>query len=149
MNPFPNPDDVYNLALCGWREAEGEGILGVRAVMHVICNRAADWKQDLHTVVYGRNQFTSMSVPTDPRYKAFPPEAPKARFSFWQEILAVAPLVITGDDKDPTVNPQNGQKAHFYANLQTATSGWFFTNVIARKDLHPITTVLGKHTFFV
>jgi len=45
-------------------------------------------------------------------------------------------------------DPDNTGGALFYANLETATSGWFFENIVQRPDLHPKTASIGKQTFF-
>jgi spore germination cell wall hydrolase CwlJ-like protein len=42
----------------------------MNAVAHVIFNRggAARFAKTLHEVIYGKNQFSSMSICTDPEY---------------------------------------------------------------------------------
>jgi N-acetylmuramoyl-L-alanine amidase len=136
-------DDVRNLALCAWKEARGEGIGGVYAVMHVICNRvnSPGFPKTVHDVIYQKNAFTSMSVPSDPEFNLEPPDTDPV----WRAALADAPSVLGGDD-DPTLG------ARYYANLKNVTSGWF-TRTISGPDgagtpEHPFTVKIGKHSFY-
>ena len=131
-------DDLHNAELCAWKEAEGEGAIGMRCVLHVIRNRAARWGKSIHDVIYQKNQFTSMSVPSDKRYNVKPP----ATLDTWITAQQIAPQVLSGDDWDIT------QGALYYANLATTTSGWFHDNIVARPDLHPDLLTQGHHTFF-
>jgi hypothetical protein len=59
----------------------------MNAVAHVIFNRvgAAGFAKTLHEVIYGKNQFSSMSVCTDPEYN----EASRATLlqRLWQHKL--------------------------------------------------------------
>lgn len=57
----------------------------MRSVIHVIVNRAVSWSKSIHEVVYGKNQFTSMSVPTDPEFNLEPTRS--LRDSDWQAWL--------------------------------------------------------------
>jgi Cell Wall Hydrolase len=50
-------DDLPVVALATWKEACGEGELGMKAVMDVIFNRAKDWNKSLHDIVYARNHL--------------------------------------------------------------------------------------------
>ncbi len=142
MKVIYDTDDLHSLALCVWKEARGEGRDGMRAVAHVIANRAAHWYGDqegsVHHAVYGKNQFTSMSVPSDPEFN-LEPKDDDAEFSYCVEL---APQVLDGTDSDNT----NG--ALYYANLKYTTSGWFFRNIVNNPTQHPQLAVIGKQTFF-
>jgi cell wall hydrolase len=143
MPTYPIPadtNDLHSLALCAWKEARGEGIDGMRAVMHVICNRISTvgFPHSLHDVIYMKNQFTSMSVPSDPEFN-LEPGANDAQYTY---CVQVAPTVLAGTDPDNTLG------ARFYANLKTATSGWFFNNIVNNPTQHPQTAVVGHQTFF-
>jgi hypothetical protein len=142
-------DDLDSLALCAWKEARGEGTPGMLAVMHVIYNRALAWYGGAHTdvtadnecvhhAVYAKNQFTSMSVPSDPEFNLRPGEA-DASFEFCQQM---APRVLAGSDADIT----NG--ALYYANLHHVTSGWFIDTIVNDPANHPRTAEIGRQTFF-
>jgi len=132
--------DVDNLALVTWKEARGEGVEGCRAVMHVIANRvgAKDFPSTLHNVIYQKNAFTSMSVISDPEFNL----QPKPGDKIYAACENLAQLVLSGQDVDNTLG------AHYYANLKNTTSGWFFNHIVADKLQHPITVVIGHHTFF-
>jgi N-acetylmuramoyl-L-alanine amidase len=130
--------DVNSLALCAWKEARGEGVEGMRAVMHAIVNRVTAWGETIHNVIYGKNQFTSMSVPTDPEFNLEPSDADMQ----YTECLEIAPLVLNGSDPDCT----NG--ACYYANLKNVTSGWFERNIVNNPIKHPQTVVILHQTFF-
>ena len=69
-------DDLNNATLCVWKEARGDGPLAMTAVAHVIFNRvgAPGFADTLHDVIYGKNQFSSMSISTDPEYNLAAPE---------------------------------------------------------------------------
>lgn len=133
-------NDIHNLALVAWKEARGEGMLGCVAVMNVVKNRVGTpgFAHNLHDVIYGKNQFTSMSVPTDSQFNLSPPPGD----SLFTMLLTIANQVLSGDFQDNT----NG--AHYYANLKTATSGWFFNHIVKDTVNHPQTAIIGHHTFY-
>jgi spore germination cell wall hydrolase CwlJ-like protein len=142
-------DDLDSIALCAWKEARGEGTPGMLAVMHVIYNRALAWyggvrtegqeeNECVHHAVYAKNQFTSMSVPSDTEFNLRPGEA-DASFEFCQQ---VAPRVLAGQDADITSG------ALYYANLHHVTSGWFIDTIVNDPANHPRTATIGRQTFF-
>jgi spore germination cell wall hydrolase CwlJ-like protein len=138
-------NDLASLALCSWREARGEipkvGILGPQAVCHVCVNRVGvpGFAPTLHQVIYGRNQFTSMSVPSDAEYRLFPANDDDD----YLQILGVARHVLDGDVDDPT------HGAVYYANLaHEDPQGWFQRNIVEKPTAHPVTAVIGGHSFF-
>jgi hypothetical protein len=135
-------DDTQSLALCAWKEARGEGQDGMRAVMHVIYHRALHWYKDsehpVHDTVFAKNQFTSMSVPSDPEFNLEPGDS-DAQYTY---CVSIAPTVLEDGDPDPTGN------ALYYANLKTATSGWFFDHIVQDTVNHPTTATIGHQTFF-
>lgn len=137
--------DLQSMALCVWKEARGQFTSGMQAVAHVIKNRVgtAGFAKTIHDVIYGKNQFTSMSVPTDPEFNLIPPPG-DAQFAY---CLSLCPQVLGGNDADPTFG------AHYYENAATATSGWF-ARVIAGPDGggtdgHSLTAVIGKQRFYL
>jgi len=137
-------NDLHAMALCIWKEARGEGHDGMRAVAHVIKNRVGTpgFAKTIHDVIFGKNQFTSMSVSSDPEFNLIPP-AGDSQFAY---AVAICPSVLSGDDADLT------DGAHYYENAATATSGWF-GRVIAGPDgfgteLHPLTASIGKQSFY-
>lgn len=124
--------DLFLLALVMWREARGEGPDGMRAVGHVILNRAHDWGQTLYQAIIGRNQFSSITVLGDSQTVLWPlPNDP---------VFALAAEVYNGTSPDPTGG------ACYYANESVITSEWYRQHII-EDAAHPVTVVLGKHTF--
>ena len=141
MIPYDD-DDVHSLALMVWKEARNQSSVGMTAVGWVAVNRvgAPGFAGTLHDVIYGKNQFTSMSVPSDPQFNLEPVEGNIT----WEAAKEIAGAILADDPGCP--DPTNG--ARWYANLKTSTSPWFFTNIVERSDLHPVTATLGAHTFF-
>lgn len=136
-------DDISNLALCAWKEARGDGDEAMQAVMHVIFNRVGTpgFAHTIHDVIYGKNQFSSMSISTDPEYN-LKPEDGDPQYAY---CLQIANEIQT--DPDPTLG------AHYYENAATATSGWF-GRVIAGPDGngtagHAFTVQIGHQTFYI
>ena len=131
-------NDVELMALCAWKEARGDGLYGCFLVMQVIYNRVGKpgFAHTVHDVIMGRNQFTSMSVPSDPEFSIHPPPGD----AIYAACLADAPNILAGTNDDPT------HGALWYANEATATSGWYFDNIINSGN-HPVTLKYGRHTF--
>jgi N-acetylmuramoyl-L-alanine amidase len=141
--------DQQAWALCLWREARGEGREGMRAVAWVIHNRSVRWNQRILKVVLAVNQFTSMShLKQDEQGNwnfEFPSEANEDAVDWqrWKEAQEIVQAIESGED---TSDPTDG--ALYYANLHTATSGWFFQHIASDIHEHPQTAKLGNHTFF-
>jgi spore germination cell wall hydrolase CwlJ-like protein len=133
------PENAWSL--CLWREARGEGHEGMRAVAWVIQNRSKAWGKSILEVLMGPNQFTSMTEQKQPdgTWKfIFPADADPQ----WEDARQIVGNLITGADKD---DPTDG--ALYYANLVTATSGWFFRNIVESHE-HPHTVKIGHHDFY-
>ena len=130
--------DLAAMALCVWKEARGEGELGMKAVADVIRNRACAWDQSIHDVVYAKNQFTSMSVPSDPEFNLQPTEG-DAQFVFCQSLCEP---ILTSQMSDVT----NG--ALYYCNPKEATSGWFAEHIVADSIMHPQVATIGRQLFY-
>jgi N-acetylmuramoyl-L-alanine amidase len=135
-------NDLQSIALCVWKEARGEGNDGMRAVMHVIANRARAWyshvTDPIHYAVYAKNQFTSMSVSSDPEYNLGPRDD-DAQYTY---CLQIATPVLNGVDPDPT------DGALYYARLSQVTSGWFKKNIIDNPTQHPHKADIGHQVFY-
>lgn len=131
-------DDLKLLATCIWREARGQGIIGMQAVGAVIKNRigAPGFPGTLHDVILSKNAFSSMSRPSDPQFN-LAPSGPS-----WSQAQDVA-LTVLGYNVDPT------QGAHYYANLhEMDRDGWFFRNICEQPEIHPHTVTIGAHDFY-
>lgn len=134
---FPN----NTWSLCLWREARGEGHEGMRAVAWVIQNRSKAWAKSIFEILTAPNQFTSMveqKLEDGSWGFTFPPDADPQ----WEDARQIVGNLITGRD---TEDPTDG--ALYYANLVTATSGWFFENIVDSPE-HSKTVQIGHHTFF-
>jgi spore germination cell wall hydrolase CwlJ-like protein len=134
--------DVSTVGLCVWKEARGEGQLGMKAVLDVIVNRAKGWGKTLHDVVYQKNQFTSMSVPSDPEFN-LEPAAGDEQYQFCLDTTRQTLETGMGDITFGSL---------YYANLKNVTSGWFVDN-ISGPDCHgtashPFKTKIGSQSFF-
>jgi N-acetylmuramoyl-L-alanine amidase len=141
-------EDLANAALCAWKEAREDGSTGMHAVLHCLKNRVGfpGFAKTLHDVIYGKNQFTSMSVPSDPEYDLDPGDPKRVSaedFILYQAACDLAKVVLNTDDADPTGG------AHYYENPKTATSGWFQRVIVADTVNHPMTVKILHHTFYV
>ena len=94
-------DDIDNLALCAWKEARGDGDVAMQAVMHIIFNRVGmpGFAHTIHDVIYGKNQFSSMSISTDPEYNLKPLNGDP------QYAYCVKVASVIQSDPDPTHGP--------------------------------------------
>lgn len=135
-----DPDDLESGALCACKEARGDGRDACTAVIFIELNRAAAWKKSIHDVVYGKNQFSSMSVPSDPEFN-WEPETPAdvAAMDMCRQIMRDA---VNGQLQDPT----NG--ALYYDNPKTAKSPWFAKVIVNDPIAHPLRAVIGKQNFY-
>ena len=137
-------NDLTSAALCAWKEAREDGSTGMHAVLHCIKNRIGypGFAKTLHDVIYGKNQFTSMSVPDDPEFNLAPEKNSAEDWVLFMAAIRLAETVLNTDDADPTGG------AHYYENPKTATSGWF-QRVIADDTVnHPKTVEILHHTFY-
>ncbi len=134
-------NDLHLLALCIWREARGEGLVGMRAVANVICNRvgAEGFAATLHDVIMGKNQFSSMSRPTDQQFNLIPSDDN----TFFQQAQLIAQQAVGG-----TNDITHGSR--YYANLRTMDAdGWFARNIVDKPAIHPHAATIGQHDFYV
>lgn len=109
--------------------------------MWVISNRAWDWRDPVHSVVYGKNQFTSMSVPSDPEFDWKPTQPNDV--AIYEACLGAAPAILARQGPDPTL------RSHYYDNPKTATSSWFAQNVAADSLNHPLKATIGGQNFYL
>jgi spore germination cell wall hydrolase CwlJ-like protein len=141
----PDRDDIHSAALCAWKEARGEGVDGMCAVLWVLKNRlgAPGFARKLHDVIYGKNQFSSMSVPSDKQFNLKPEDDDPV----FPAAMKMAATVFGGQFKDSSLDDPT-RNAHFYANLhEISTDGWFYKDIVLSQE-HPVTAQIGHHTFF-
>jgi N-acetylmuramoyl-L-alanine amidase len=103
--PYTELSEVDLLALCEWREADDQGIDGMRGVGHVVMNRVQHpswWGTNLHEVILKPWQFSSFNHgdPNETRW----PEDDNVQ---WIEGLAIADAVLSGRDTDLTEGAAN------------------------------------------
>lgn len=131
------------LAICLYREARSEGLMGMRGVGWVIRNRVREWGKTWYKVICADGQFTSMNPPgkrvDDPTLDDW--LDPHSQWGM--DILELAKEIYEGEGSDPTYG------SLYYANLTNMDKGgWFQRNIVAKPDEHPIRVTLGRHTFF-
>lgn len=68
-----NTDDFIH-ALCLWREARGEGTIGMQAVSCVIRNRARRYGISIYEVIVRPWQFSAITAKGDPMLHVYPAE---------------------------------------------------------------------------
>jgi len=97
-------DDLNQAILCVWQEARGDGYAAMNAVAHVIFNRggAAGFAKKLHEVIYGKNQFSSMSMCTDPEYNLGAPSVTDREYASYVAATNIVKAVAERTDSDPT-----------------------------------------------
>lgn len=138
-------NDHDSMALCVWKEARGEGNEGMEAVAYVILSRAKAWyshtAEAVHAAVYAKNQFTSMSVPSDPEFSLMPhPNDPQYAYC---DTLCTS--LLSNADDSAANDPTHG--ALYYADLPDCTSGWFFNNIV-NSPAHPLLATIGHQNFY-
>lgn len=125
--------DKFLCAICIFREARGDGNDAMRAVAHVINNRAQAWKKTWAEVITDKNQFSSISVLGDSQTIVWPTE---------QQIDFLDSLI---DADTFSLDIDNTHGALYYANEAHLQSEWYQRNIINAN--HPISALIGKQTF--
>jgi N-acetylmuramoyl-L-alanine amidase len=121
--------DRLMAALCIWREARGEPLLGRKAVWCVLRNRlkSGQWGNTMMKVVTARWQFSAFNS-GDPNATLFPsPEDPR-----WHDCLD-----IVADYNSPDIT--NGALYYFNPHV-IQRPGW--------ASKMTMTTAIGAHEFF-
>lgn len=73
----------------------------MNAVAHVIFNRigAPGFAGTLHEVIYGKNQFSSVSISTDPEYNRAAPSVTDREYASYVAAKDIVNAVAAGTDK--------------------------------------------------
>lgn len=129
--PYDSLDDVTLCALCVWREARGEGMLGKRGVAHVITNRVQHGGYGLgfHGVILKPYQFSSFNA-SDPNSSKFPLDGE----ADWLDCMDAAKAVTQTAEEDFT----KGSLFYFSPPLTAPPPAW--------GPVEPMLTV-GRLTF--
>lgn len=117
-------------ALVAWREARGEGRDGMRAVLHVVANRAKAQNKSWAQIIYQKMQFSSMTYGGDPQLANIPVK-PDPQF---MDAYEIADLIFNGGDYDLT------EGATFYFATSIPRPAW--------SDNMIQTAQVGHHLFF-
>src|SRR5271168_1882889 len=116
LQPYEALSDLELCALCVWREARGEGLLGKRGVAHVILNRASNpgwWGHTVSNVILHPYQFSSFNE-GDPNADKWPEDNDPS----YSDSLTVAEDVLVNGDSDIT------QNATSYFDISIPTPIW-------------------------
>jgi hypothetical protein len=124
-------DDLNKAILCVWKEARGDGHAAINAVAHVIFNKGGATAKTLHEVIYGKTQFSSMSICTDREYNLGAPSVTDREYASYVAATNIVKAVAERTDSHPT----NG--ALYCANLKESTSGWFVRHIVNDPVNHP------------
>jgi spore germination cell wall hydrolase CwlJ-like protein len=116
----------------------------MNAVAHVIFNRVGvpGFPNNLHDVICGKNQFSSMSISTDPEYNLAPLDPNDPEYGSYLEASNIVSGIVSGTLSDPTGG------ALYYANLRESTSGWFFQHIVNDPENHPLRATIGQQAFY-
>jgi spore germination cell wall hydrolase CwlJ-like protein len=88
--------DVQDLALTAWKEARGGGEKEMAAVATSILNRVNKpcwWGRDIHSVVWKKWQYSSMTAPNDPQLSLQPKDTDPS----WIMAKQVAANIYSGN----------------------------------------------------
>jgi spore germination cell wall hydrolase CwlJ-like protein len=128
-------NDKFMLALTMWREARHEGHDGMRAVGHVISNRASEWNKSIAEICTQPMQFSSITYPGDLQLTVWP----KMHDREFEDAMQIT----EGLDVDNTGG------ALYYWNPKTSTvGGWFARNIAGDPKNFERVMQLGAHEFF-
>lgn len=128
-------DDQLTMARTMYGEARGEGSNGMRAVGHVIKNRADKvswWGTGISGVALKPWQFSAWNA-NDPNRAVIAILRPGQGNAVFDEAYRLAGLVIDGTLADNT-----GGATHYHADY--VSPDW--------KDDTKISAVIGRHTFY-
>jgi N-acetylmuramoyl-L-alanine amidase len=126
MNPQPYEQlsDLQLAALCIWREARGEGLLGKRGVAHVIHNRAQQgFGYSIAHVILKPYQFSSFNA-NDPNADKWPADADHS----WLDCQQTASEVLGGSDEDIT----NGATFYYSPPLTAPPHAWGPVDIVLK-----------------
>lgn len=119
-------DDAYlllqrfALALCVWREARGESLLGKLLVAQVIENRVNDprWPDTYISVITEPLQFSAFNK-NDPNVITYP----KENDIYWVDCVAAADLILQAPEQLTTANHYHTKTIHpNWANVDKITN---------------------------
>ena len=98
--PLQDYAEITFMALCIWREARGESMVGKAAVAHSIMNRVRRpkwWGRTVMEVLFKKWQYSSLTDPNDPQLTKWP-----ANDALWRECMTIAHDVYYGLMDNPS-----------------------------------------------
>lgn len=107
--------DQMVLALVGWKENRGGGILGMQSVMNVVLNRCAQDHTAPYAEIYKPFQFSSMTYARDPQLLIQPAEDDPE----WEQAQNLAVEAASGTLADLT-----GGATQYYAESMVSAPSW-------------------------
>lgn len=100
--------DMIFLALCLWREGRGESYKARMAIAFCVMNRVENpswWGRDVHSVVFKKWQFSSLTDVRDRQLTVWP----RANDKTWGECIQIASDVLYGC----AINPVPGADSYY------------------------------------
>ena len=94
--------EINLLAICAWKENRHGQIPGMTSIINVVMNRMAKHGKTVEEIVYAPNQFTSMSVASDPEYRIHPLSSHGVDLAAWNEAETLAQQAAQGALQDIT-----------------------------------------------
>jgi spore germination cell wall hydrolase CwlJ-like protein len=118
----------FAIALCVWREARGESLLGMLLVAQVIENRVTDprWPDTYISVITQPLQFSAFNK-NDPQVVKYPKEDDR----YWLDCVAATDLILSAPKQLTSAN-------HYHA--RSVQPNWADTTKITNKE--------GNHIFY-
>jgi len=141
---MPGVTDVTidTVARTVWGEARSEGINGMRAVAHVICNRAGDnrWPSDHADVCTQPSQFSCWNQDDPNRERLVGVEWTDVNFQHAYALSCTA-IIPVSHGSHGNGDPTHGANHYCTAQLlEDSPPAW--------ADLKKITARIGNHVFF-
>lgn len=142
----PPMDFEYAIAgLCAYREMRGDLYDGMRAVLHVLRNRAtsAHWHHnDVYLNTVATSQFSAMTIRGDSQTVVYPFSGRDSMADKqFEALLPNIEAILAGQDAD------NTNSALYYAEPEHVTSGWF-KQAIIDSPFYKISATIGKTLFW-
>lgn len=124
--PYSDITDQDLLALCIYREARGEGLLGKRGVAWTVLNRVKRpswWGTTIREVILHKWQFSSFNE-DDPNSDVWPRDTDPV----WVDCVDEAGTAISGESQDPT----SGAVYYFSPPLTIPPHAWGNVQVLIK-----------------
>lgn len=135
---FTHIDEAF-VTLTIWREARGDGYDAMEAVANVIKNNAITEKVSVYTICTQKNEFSSMTVHTDPQTTNFA----KEQDGSWKMAQTIALEVLSGSVPDITKGAR-----YYCVSGKEEEDAWFYNNIKLKPEDHPLLEKIGTQDFY-